>query len=105
MLNVQIHSDHVDNGMATVLTKHGKDLLCLIRTHEIIDKNPLDVLDTLLNHFGIIRAAILTKKELQYVYRYVSAFLDFLCQILTDDLTVKILAELILQDSPSVLSL
>ena len=75
------------------------------KAFSIIGKNSLDVLNALFDHFGIIRAAILPKQELKYINRNVRAFLDFLCQILSDDLAIEVLTELAFQDSSFVISL
>lgn len=47
---------------------------------------------TLFDDFFIIRAAILTEKKLQHVHRYICSFFDMFCQILADNLAIKILA-------------
>jgi hypothetical protein len=91
--------------MDAALAKHGKDLLRLIRTHEIIGQDPLDVLYSLRNHFRLIRTAILAKKELQHINWHICPFLDLLRQILPDGLSVEMLTELILDNFSSIIRL
>ena len=105
MFNVQIHRDHINNGVAAALAEDRQNLLSLIRPHEIIGKDAFYILNALLNDLRIVRTAILTEKELQHIHRNVGSLFDLLCQIFPHDLSVKILTELILQDSSSVIGL
>lgn len=96
MFNVQIHRNHINDGVAAALAKDRQNLLSLIRPHEIIGKNAFYIRNALLNDLRIVRAAILPQKKLQHIDRHIRPFFDFLRQIFADDLSVKIVAELIL---------
>ena len=50
------------------------------------------------NHGIVIGAAILAEKKLKDIYRYISPFLYFLCQVFANNLTVKVLAESFFND-------
>ena len=54
MFNVQVHRDHINNSVAATLAKDRQDLLSLIRPHEIIGKDALYILNTLLNDLWIV---------------------------------------------------
>ena len=84
--------------MAAFFTQLRQDFLCFIWTDKIVRQNPLYRLYAALNDLIIIGAAILPQKKLKHIDRYISTFLDFLRQILPDNLPVKILPQLILYD-------
>ena len=75
--------------MHPALTKHGEDLLRLVRTDIVVRQDALDVLHTGLDDLWIIRAAILTKQKLKDIDRHICAFLDLLRQVFADNLSVK----------------
>ena len=75
--------------MHPALTKHGEDLLRLVRTDIVVRQDALDVLNAGLDDLWIIRAAILTKQKLKDIDRHICAFLDLLRQVFPDDLSVK----------------
>ena len=54
MFNVQIHRDHINNGVAAALAENRQNLLSLIWPHEIIGKYVLYILDALLNNLWIV---------------------------------------------------
>ena len=58
-----------------------------------LSQNTFYIVHTLFDDFFIIRAAILTKKELQNIHRYICFFFDMFCQILADNLSIKLLAK------------
>ena len=97
-LDIQANRDLVDDGIAATSAEHGEDLLGFIRAHKVVRQNPLYVLDTLLDDFFIIGAAILPQKKLKDIDGYIGPFLDFLSEVFPDNFPVETLAELALDD-------
>ena len=54
MFNVQVHRDHINNGVAAALAEDRQYLLSLIRAHEIIGKDAFYILNALLNNLRIV---------------------------------------------------
>ena len=54
MFDVQIHRNHINNGVAAALAKDRQNLLSLIRPHEIIGKDVFYIRNTLLNDLRIV---------------------------------------------------
>ena len=102
-LDVQVHCDFIDHGVAATLTKHRENLLRLIGADEIIRKNAFYILYALFNNIRVIRAAILSQQELKDIDRHICAFLDFLGQILAHNLPIEILPQFRFDDSSSIL--
>ena len=92
-LDVQVHCDFINHGVAATLTKHRENLLRLIGADEIIRKNAFYILYALFNNIRVIRAAILSQQELKDIDRHICAFLDFLGQILAHNLPIEILPQ------------
>jgi hypothetical protein len=80
--------------MASIAAQLCKDFLCFIRTNEIVSQDPLDGLNTLVDDFVIVGAAILTQKKFQNIDGYICTLLDLFGQILTDDFSIKVLSQL-----------
>ena len=92
-LDVQVHCDFINHGVAATLTKHRENLLRLIRADKIIRKNAFYILYALFDNIRVIRAAILSQQELKDIDRHICAFLDFLGQILAHNLPIEILPQ------------
>ena len=93
-LNVQLHSDHINDRIASALTQLGQDLLTFIRANKVICQNTLHLLHAGFNDCVIIGGTILAQKELQNIDRDIGPFLDLFGQILPDDLAIKVLSQL-----------
>ena len=63
----------------------------------IVCQNVLHALNALLNDCLIIRTAILSQQKLQHINRDIGPFLDFLCQVFTNDPAIKVAAQLLAQ--------
>lgn len=99
LLHIQPHRNHINHCVAALAAEPGKILLRFIRADEVVRQNALNILYALFDYFGIVRAAVLTQQELKDVNRYIGTFLDFLCEVLADNFTVKALAEFFLMIS------
>ena len=95
--DVQRYRYHVNDGITAVLTQPREDLLCLVRAKKIVCQNVLHALNALLNDCLIIRTAILSQQKLQHINRDIGPFLDFLCQVFTNDPAIKVAAQLLAQ--------
>ena len=96
--DIQVHSDHINNGMAAVAAELGENLLCFIRADEVVRQNALDVLNALFDNLVLVGAAVLSQQELQNINRHIGAFFDFLGQVLPHDFAVEGLTQLGLDD-------
>ena len=82
--------------MAAFFTQLREDFLRFVRAYKVIRKNMLYILYAFLDDRFIIRTTILALQKLKHIDQGICPFLDFLCQAFPDNLTVKVLAELVL---------
>ena len=92
-LNIEIHRDFINYGIAPALTEDRKNFLSLVRTDIVFSQNPFDVCNAGFNDILIIRAAILPEKKFKDIDRDVRTFLDFLCKIFANNSTVEYLTQ------------
>ena len=104
-LDVQVDRDLVNHGVTATLPEYGEDLLRLIRSDEVVRQNALDIVYPVLNDFRVIRAAILSQKELQHIDRDICALFDFLGQVLADDFSIELLPQLFFDNRPFIFGL
>ena len=93
---IQGHCYLINDSIRTALPKPRQYFLRLIRTHEIIRKDLFYTVYTLRNNLFIVRAAILPKKKLQHIDRYIRTLFDLFSKVFPHDPAVKILAQLYL---------
>ena len=94
-LDIQAYRDFVNDGIASTGTKDRENFLRFIRTHKVICQNTFNIFNASFDDFFIVRAAILSQKELKDIDGNVGPFLDFLCKVFPDNLSVETLTELI----------
>ena len=92
-LNIQAYSDFVDYCVAAPLSKDREYLLCFIWPYKIVSEDVLNIVHAFLNDLWIIRAAILSQKELQDINGDIRPFFYFLCLIFADNLPIEMLPQ------------
>ena len=75
-LDVQLDRQLINNRVAAALTQNGQDLLRLVRADEIVRQNLFDIVNALVNHALIVRAAVLSQEELQNIDRNIRTLFD-----------------------------
>ena len=103
IFDVQLHGESVDYGETAPFPQQREHLLRLVRTHEIVGQDALHILNAFLNDLIIIRTAVLAKEKLQYIDRDICPLFDGLGQILSDDPTVKVLPQFLVNDHVGVI--
>ena len=89
LAHIQMHRNHINNGMAAVHLQQGKNLLCFIRAYKVVRKNLLYRFNAGFNNSRVITAAILPQQKFQHIDRHIRALFDFLRQILADDAALE----------------
>ena len=96
--DIQAYRNLINYCITSSLPENRQDFLCFIWADKVICQNVLHIFHPLLNNFRIIRTAILSQQKFQHINRNICTFLDFLGQILADNLAVKILAQFLFDD-------
>ena len=96
--HIQPGGNHINDGMAAMAAQFGENLLSLIWPNKIIRQNTLDTLNSLFDNLFIIGATVLAKQEFKDIYWDISPFFNFLCQVLANNLPIKIYTKLVLYD-------